>query len=289
MKLRTTLTTLAVAALLAAGLALPAQADTVAPVRRVSCPSVAAVKAASGVPVTTMAATPETCTYYAGGTATVLFELTDYATPAEAQADIAANWPEEAPYPFDPRPVPSLGPGAFRWADASPSFVYWQFAPGVTAELFGVWSDAAVVNTPPLFRPMMEVYTVPGTRTVNGRQWRTSCEPYSATARCRTEIWATVVLLEGGRYVKTDGWAFNSLTYRWSDRALWKGNPLGNTNAGWVADGEDGRRWRTECDTAATGRGACRSYILATVISATPSRYVQEAKWVFNNQVLFSN
>ena len=82
------------------------------------------------------------------------------------------------------------------------------------------------------------------------------------------------------------GWAFNSLTYRWAPKKLWGDNPLANTDL-WVApDGK--RRWRTECGTPATGRGACRTYVMATVYSQVDGRYRQDYKWVFNNQVLFS-
>nr|WP_231980520.1 polysaccharide deacetylase family protein [Tessaracoccus coleopterorum] len=55
--------------------------------------------------------------------------------------------------------------------------------------------------TAPQARADFDVYTTPGEHTVNGRQWRTWCEPYSQTARCRTEI------RSGGV------WVFNNLTY----------------------------------------------------------------------------
>ncbi|MCG6567526.1 hypothetical protein [Tessaracoccus sp. ZS01] len=292
MTLRTTLTVLAAAAMFAVGVATPAQAAPVAPVARVACPSAEAVSATWGGKLTRTEVTTTSCRYQrVGGDAYDGFTVSvSVGTPAEAKAALAAGWPVESPYPFSPAPVPALGADAFKWADASPAFYYWTFAPGALATMAGNTSSAssetALIATAKLFKPMLEVYTVPGERTVNSRQWRTTCEPYSATARCRTEIWASVITLKDGRYLKTDGWAFNSLTYRWSDRALWKNNPLGNTTTGWTAT--DGRRWRTECDTATTGRGACRSYIQATVISTTVSGYRQETTWVFNNQVLFN-
>nr|WP_255436422.1 metallophosphoesterase [Tessaracoccus sp. MC1756] len=133
-------------------------------------------------------------------------------------------------------------------------------------------------------------YTKPGVhRNLNGRDWNTTCEPYSQTERCRTEIWATVVKVVDGEYVRTSGWAFNNLTYLpLMKRAAWAGNPLGE--AGEFTSG--GRRWKTECDTAATGRGACRSYTMTTVYSATPKAaggytFAQKNDWVFNNLVLF--
>ena len=77
----------------------------------------------------------------------------------------------------------------------------------------------------------LDVYTTPGTHHLNGRDWRTTCEPYSATTRCRTEIYATTVTQVGGRFVPRNGWYFNNLTYVASPRALWAGNPLGHTGA----------------------------------------------------------
>ncbi|MEO7586811.1 MAG: CAP domain-containing protein [Arachnia sp.] len=134
----------------------------------------------------------------------------------------------------------------------------------------------------------VDVYTTPGTHRVNGRDWRTACAPYSQTKRCTTEIWATQVTHNNGRYVSTSGWVFNNLTYLPSPRSLWKTNNLGR-NASWSANG---RGWRTECDTAATGRNGCRSYIWTAVVISTPSsagyRYSLENQWVFNNTVKFS-
>ncbi len=86
-------------------------------------------------------------------------------------------------------------------------------------------------------------YIAEGTHTVNGRQWRTTCEPYSQTKRCRAEIWSTQVREVNGKFVAKNEWAFNNLTYLASPRTLWKGNKLGYTNE-WTA--ADGRRWSTE-------------------------------------------
>lgn len=280
-------------------LPLPAaQADELPGVRRVSCPSPATVNALTdsfdSAPLGKLAATPTTCDYWsagggAGDTPVLRFRFLDPATttPAEAQQDIADEWPPGYPHSFQPQPLPALGTGAFYWADASPQMVYWQFQPGVVAQLFGLADDpAGIVATANAFRPMMEVYTVPGERTKNGRQWRTTCEEYSATVRCRTDIVATTVKLTPDGYRVVNDWTFNSLTYRWSPRSLWTGNPLGS-NANWTAT--DGRKWRTECDTPTTGTGACRSYILATVVSAAGGTFRQYDTWVFNNQVLFSD
>ena len=285
MKLRSLLVSLAAGALVAAGLTAP-PAHAVDPVLRVSCPTPAAVNKTMGTKFTHLKSTLDSCRYTDGAsTFSDLVMTISEGTPAEAQQAIADGWPDNYPHPFSPVPVSGLGAGAFWWADAGPMQAYWQLSPGVVGGLDG-WAltPENLVATAKLFRPMMEVYTVPGERTVNGRQWRTTCEDYSQTARCRTEIWATVITKQGGRYVRTDGWAFNSLTYRWSDRSLWKTNPLGNTGK-WTS--ADGRQWKTECDTTATGRGACRSYLMTTVIGWTGSAYKQENKWVFNDQVLF--
>lgn len=134
------------------------------------------------------------------------------------------------------------------------------------------------------------LYVTEGQHSVGGRAWRTTCEPYSATKRCRTEIWATTVRTDGGSHERSEGWVFNNLTYVESPREMWKGNPLGATGE-WTA--EDGRKWRTECDTAATGSNGCRSYTWATSISAKarPSGgydFVTTNDWMFNNIVRFT-
>lgn len=104
-----------------------------------------------------------------------------------------------------------------------------------------------------------DVYSTPGEHTIEGRQWRTWCEPYSRTARCRTEI-------------KVGGvWTFNNLTYLSSPRSLWRTNPLAIPGDHHLS----GRLWRTECDTPRTGRNGCRSYLW------------DGHRFVFNNLVRF--
>lgn len=61
-------------------------------------------------------------------------------------------------------------------------------------------------------RAEVDVYTTEGRHTVNGREWRTTCEPYSQTERCTTLIWATTVVQTGSGYEQRHGWVFNSLT-----------------------------------------------------------------------------
>ncbi len=142
-----------------------------------------------------------------------------------------------------------------------------------------------VAPTPP---PKGDLYSTPGYHDVNGRKWFTACEKYSQTTRCRTNIYGTQVTQENGKFVSRNGWVFNNLTYLPSPRSLWKGNPLGNTGEYTV----NGRQWRTECDTAVTGRNGCRSYINSRVIQAVPKgagyTYEWNTKWVFNNIVRFS-
>lgn len=130
------------------------------------------------------------------------------------------------------------------------------------------------------------VYTQPGHHFVNDRYWRTNCQMYSSSVvRCTTEIWGTAVIRHNGHYVSHDGWVFNTLTYLPSDRAAWGNNPLAKPGE-WV--GDDGRRWRTECDTPATGRGGCRSYAVTTSVTISGAEYESATSWVVNNIVQFS-
>ena len=104
--------------------------------------------------------------------------------------------------------------------------------------------------------------------------------------------WATTVDDVDGKFVVSNGWVFNNLTYLpGMTRQQWGSNPLAN-NTSWTA--ADGRKWRTECDTAATGRGGCRSYITADVIAASKKAdgtyaYRWERKEILNNIVRFKN
>ncbi|MCG6568595.1 hypothetical protein [Tessaracoccus sp. ZS01] len=144
----------------------------------------------------------------------------------------------------------------------------------------------AVVLAPNASAEPVDVYSTPGEHTVNGRQWRTTCEPYSVTKRCRTEIMATVVSWDGAKFVQKNGWVFNNLTYLPAPVATWKGNPLATHNMNGFVSG--GRNWRTECNTATTGQGGCRSYIQADVIAKTASGFTWQTQWVFNSMVRFS-
>ncbi len=235
-------------------------------------------------------ATPARCQDFKQGTAWRVLEVTfvpDVSTPKQAEDEIGAGLIEIGyPSGFSPFPIAALGKDAFGWVDLSPTFVYWQVSPGAVALMSGLYGDQNLAPVAKLFRPMMEVYTIEGERTVNGRRWRTTCENYSATGRCRTDIFATTIKKTPSGYQSVNDWVFNSLTYRWSDRALWENNPLGRTGA-WTS--AEGRKWHTECDTTTTGRGACRSYIWTTEISRQGGAYTQNNVWRFYNQVLFTN
>lgn len=147
-------------------------------------------------------------------------------------------------------------------------------------------TGAAVAGPTASAEEPVDVYTTPGIHRVNGRTWLTACEPYSVTTRCHTQIQATVVSFVNGAFTVRTGWAFNNLTYLPSPRSVWKGNPLGKTGR-WTD--RSGRAWRTECDTAATGRGACRSFAMAKVIARTPSGYQWRTQWVFNSMTRFTS
>ena len=151
-------------------------------------------------------------------------------------------------------------------------------------------AHAAPTELPP-YRDLYTFDTQGQSVSRNGRVWRTSCEKYSPKVeRCRTEIIASVVKQDAaGRFTTVTGWTFNNLTYvasLWESQ--WAGNPLARTGT-WTA--ADGRQWRTECDTALTGRGGCRSYIVADVLEPSTVGGRPSYRWVkkeiFNSQVRF--
>lgn len=145
-------------------------------------------------------------------------------------------------------------------------------------------ADAAPVYDPAA--PPVTVYNTPGGHLTGGRLWSTSCEEYSSTVvRCHTDIWSTKVEYSGGRYFNNTGWHFNNLTYLPSNRASWSTNPLAKTGQ----FTSESRQWRTECDTDATGRGGCRSYIETKYIVVRDGRYSMATGFVFNNQVQFAH
>ena len=135
-----------------------------------------------------------------------------------------------------------------------------------------------------------DLYSTPGYHDVNGRRWFTICEPYSQTVRCRTSIWATQVTHSNGAYHQKTAWYFNNMTYLpYMKRSQWANNPLGHAGE-WTS--AEGRKWRTECDTPATGGNGCRSFIWSSFIaskldSGGNRTYHWAQGWVFNNIVRF--
>lgn len=187
-------------------------------------------------------------------------------------------------------PTPSVS--ASPTATASPSV---SASPPISASPSASSSPSATATTPsgtpsaPSTTQPTDIYSTPGFHIQGGRNWYTACEPYSQTTRCRTEIWSTQVDLINGAFVKNTGWHFNNLTYLpQMTRAAWQNNPLGVTGS----FTSQGRQWRTECDTAVTGRGGCRSYIWTDKVGSTQQangswKYAKESDWVFNNMVRF--
>ena len=190
----------------------------------------------------------------------------------------------------EPTVTATTEPTATATATAEPTGTA-STVPAPTATTTVTATVTATTSTAPNWQGG-DVYSKPGYHLVNGRTWFTACEEYSQTVRCRTDIWSTQVHYKGnGKFEQRTGWNFNNLTYLPSPRSLWKNNPLGETGQ-WSA--VDGRKWRTECDTAATGGNGCRSYIWTTNKGASKknpdgnwSHHLVD-EWVFNNIVKFS-
>ncbi|MGO1383327.1 MAG: alpha/beta hydrolase-fold protein [Arachnia sp.] len=209
----------------------------------------------------------------------------------EADVFLTALTQDDGPAP-SPSPTPS--PSASATASPSPS-------PSGSASASPTASPVSSSPTPPpnpspspsptSSAGPVDVYSTPGFHLVNGRNWFTTCEPYSQTIRCRTDIWATQVRLEGGQFVNRPGWYFNNLTYLPAmKRAQWSSNPLGYTGS-WTST--EGRKWQTECDTARSGGNGCRSSVWTKVDKAVAKpgggyTFTSEWAWVFNNIVRFS-
>lgn len=107
-----------------------------------------------------------------------------------------------------------------------------------------------------------DVYTTEGYHISGGREWQTTCEPYSLTTRCRTNI------KSGGE------WVFNNLTYLPVPSEEWGNNPLANSGT-FISNGRD---WATVCNDEWTGPNACRTFI----------RNVDNHMWQFNSIVAFT-
>ncbi|AQP45835.1 hypothetical protein [Tessaracoccus flavus] len=157
-----------------------------------------------------------------------------------------------------------------------------RLAAALAAAAMLVWGRVATAAA-----EEVDMYSNPGGHANNGRLWQTDCEMYSSTVvRCETDIWASVVRYENGRFRTITGWHFNNLTYLPSYRGAWANNPLGVPSDSFTSNG---RTWRTECDTAATGSGACRSYIWTNYAAYEGGAYRNKTGWVFNNLVRFAH
>lgn len=163
---------------------------------------------------------------------------------------------------------------------------YYEYWRPVAEALFQALEGRAPATVGPL-----NVYTTAGDHEVNGRKWRTRCESYSPTiSRCRAEIWATQVTRVDGKFVQSNNWHFNNLTYLPSARSDWSENQL-------AKEGKftsEGREWETSCGDSWTGPNACRSFIKTTVIDSYldergSRQYHDVEKLVFNNIVQFSD
>ncbi|WP_461106747.1 glycosyl hydrolase family 95 catalytic domain-containing protein [Tessaracoccus terricola] len=210
----------------------------------------------------------------------------DFTNAAELQP---AGAPVPAPGELPDVPLPHPSPDPSEEPTAEPSEPTSGPSDGPSPAPTGepTAGPTSTPTTAPTTKPV-DVYSTPGYHEHNGRKWFTECEPYSQTFRCRTDIWSTQVHQSGGNYVRETGWHFNNLSYLpLLPRAAWAENPLGFSGT----FTSDDRRWRTECDTATTGRGGCRSYIWTQVVdqSSTPSgwQFQQRWDWVFNNKVTF--
>ena len=156
----------------------------------------------------------------------------------------------------------------------------------IIAAVAAVFGTTSALVALPAQAVETDQYTTPGHHLVNDRYWKTECEKYSDTVvRCSTDIFATKISQVDGQYVAHKGWAFNNLTYLPSTRAQWDGNPLARTGS-WTA--EDGRKWKTECDTDATGNG-CRSYIWTSVVTESGNGFATQNQWQLNNILQFAS
>jgi len=162
----------------------------------------------------------------------------------------------------------------------------------VTGELFRTtlglpssWVTAlgALPLSFPVPAGMSPVYWLPGTRTVNGRLWRTTCEKYSTGARCSTSIWASQYVRSGATYVVRAGWVHNSFTYFDHSSTAWSGNVYATPGTRSL----NGRTWSTSCSPQVSiGTRTCRTQIWASLVSRTRRsdgtyRYFTYQGWSF--------
>ncbi|MDO4784795.1 MAG: hypothetical protein Q3997_06905 [Propionibacteriaceae bacterium] len=143
--------------------------------------------------------------------------------------------------------------------------------------------------------PMYTVYTTAGKHTVDGRTWRTTCKKDSPAQRCRTEVWGNSASASPQRLTSKQRWIFHTETYLPADRSAWKDNPLGgNGETGYSKQWKKGKRqFKTECDTATSGKNACRTYVQINPlkpVSDTRRLVVDNvpSDWALHSIVLFN-
>ena len=159
----------------------------------------------------------------------------------------------------------------------------------LTSSTATVWTGQVTITGDAVIPPgdptpaLATVYTTPGSTISAGREWRTTCEAYSTTARrCFTSIYASWIERTSTGYRNVVGWKLNNLSYMDRGNAAWAGNPL-------AAPGEwqsGGHRWRTTCTPAvAVGPRQCRSEIWSSLLTHSGTRVVQFQAWVVNNVI----
>jgi hypothetical protein len=145
------------------------------------------------------------------------------------------------------------------------------------------WSAAITVGTIrlPSTTPLSPVLWVPGTRTISGRLWSTTCATVALTLRqCNVRIWGTAWEPFQGGFVQAKLWLNNDITYIAYDGPNWTGALVATPGDRIVS----GRRYRTTCTpNAATGARICYAWILGTVIVPVGTRFVSAPDWLLNN------
>ena len=121
---------------------------------------------------------------------------------SESAADLVGRWMASAGHranilnrSYTTMSIGFAEPTSGDWTFATTNFYGSPTSPGTTYRTGAQWLASLVPPT----SSSVNVYLTEGTHNVNGRLWRTKCEPYSQTKRCRTENQATQVQLVGGR------------------------------------------------------------------------------------------
>ena len=168
-----------------------------------------------------------------------------------------------------------VGAGTYELTLASSTATPW------TGEVT-IYGDAVIPPGDPT-PALATVYTTPGSTISAGREWRTTCEAYSSTARrCFTYIYASWIEATSSGYRTVVGWTLNNLSYMDQGNATWVGNPLA-TPGQWESGGH---RWRTTCTPSlADGPRQCRSEIWFSLLTYSGTKVVTIQKWVVNNVI----